>query len=196
MNKKNSQHFINVLDKAKEEYKRESEKRESELEKVENWNIPETLSFSKEYEKENFKKSLMQPFYAKYDSDLEKEFIEFLEKSSKVEWWFKNGERDATFFAVPYANGEPKPFYVDFIIKMKNGKIGLFDPHGTFLSDSKTKNDGLYKYIQSENKKSKKLFGGIVANTDRNYRGRWIYFNKASKDFKGNSFDGWNDLEL
>ena len=139
----------------------------------------------------------MQPFYVKYDSNLEKAFIEFLEKSEMVEWWFKNGDRDATFFAVPYENGEPKPFYVDFIVQMKDGRIGLFDPHGTFLSDFGPKADGLHRYIQNENKKGKKLFGGIVTNTDqRNYKGRWVYFDKTSKDFKDNSFDNWADLIL
>ena len=56
--------------------------------------------------------------------------------------------------------------------------------------------DGLYKYIQSEIKKGKKCFGGIVANTERNYRGRWVYFDKASKDLKDNSFENWIDLIL
>lgn len=52
------------------------------------------------------------------------------------------------------------------------------------------------KYIQSENKKGKKCFGGLVANIDRNYRGRWVYFDKTSKDFKDNSFENWVDLIL
>ena len=43
---KNSQHFVNVLDKAKEEYQKEVVKRESEnLIDVENWNIPEIFVF-------------------------------------------------------------------------------------------------------------------------------------------------------
>ncbi len=43
---------------------------------------------------------------------------------------------------------------------------------------------------------AKNLFGGIVTNTKRNYRGRWIYFNKESKDLKNNSFENWIDLIL
>jgi hypothetical protein len=45
---------------------------------------------------------------------------------------FKNGEGDATFFAVPYDNGEKKPFYVDFIVQLKDGRIGLFDTKAGF----------------------------------------------------------------
>jgi type III restriction enzyme len=195
---KNSQHFVNVLDKAKEEYQTEVVKSESELGDVENWNVRETLSFGSEYAKENVKKSIMQPFFSDGRWKTETAFIEFLEKSELVEWWFKNGDRDATFFAVPYDNGEKKPFYVDFIIKLKDGRVALFDTKvGLTKKVAGPKIDGLYKYIQGENKKGKKLFGGIVANTDeRNYKGRWIYFEKRIKYFVNDSFVNWSDLIL
>ena len=76
----------------------------------------------------------IKPFYSNGRWKTEKAFIDFLEQSEKVEWWFKNGDRDA-FFAVPYDNGEKKPFYVDFIVKITDGRIGLFD----------TKSDDLVK---------------------------------------------------
>jgi hypothetical protein len=60
-----------------------------------------------------------------------------------------------------------------------------------------SKIDGLFKYIQQENKKGKKLFGGVVTNSDqRNYRGRWVYFDKTSKELKDNDFSKWVNLEL
>jgi len=194
---KNSQHFVNVIDKAKERYQTEVVKRESEMVDVENWNIPESLPYGREYSAVSVKKSIMQPFFSDGKWKLEAAFIDFLEKSERVEWWFKNGDRDATFFAVRYDNGEEKPFYVDFIVKLKDGRIGLFDTKaGLTKQVAGPKIDGLYKYIQAENKKGKKCFGGIVANTERNYRGRWVYFKKTSKDFKDNSFENWADLIL
>jgi len=195
---KNSRHFVNVIDKAKEKYQTEVVKRESEMVNVENWNIPESLTYSREYSVASVKKSIMQPFFSDEKWKTEADFIKFLDKSENVEWWFKNGDRDATFFAIPYDNGEKKPFYVDFIMKLKDGRIGLFDTKAGFTRQvAGPKIDGLYKYIQSENKKGKKLFGGIVTNTDqKNYRGRWVYFDKASKDFKDNSFENWIDLIL
>jgi type III restriction enzyme len=194
---KNSRHFINVLDKAKEKYKEEAEKRESEMVDVPNWNIPEALSYGGEYKKVETQKSIMQPFYSDERWRTEVAFIEFLEQSEQVEWWFKNGDREATFFAVPYGDGEKKPFYVDFIVKLMDGRIGLIDTKAGFTRQiAGPKIDGLYKYIQSEIKKGKKCFGGIVANTERNYRGRWVYFDKASKDLKDNSFENWIDLIL
>ncbi|HPC37289.1 MAG TPA: DEAD/DEAH box helicase family protein [Candidatus Paceibacterota bacterium] len=193
---KNSQHFVNVINKAKEKYQMEVVKRESEMVDVENWNIPESLPYGREYSEVSVKKSIMQPFFSDGKWKPETAFIDFLEKSEKVEWWFKNGDRDATFFAVRYNNGEEKPFYVDFIVKLKDGRIGLFDTKAGFTKQiAGPKIDGLYKYIQNENKKGKNLFGGIVTNTERNYRGRWVYFDKTSKELK-NDFSNWKDLEL
>jgi type III restriction enzyme len=199
LSEKNIQHFFNVIDKTKEEYIKEVSKREPELSFVEKWNIPEKLNYSENYQREERKKSVMQPFYSDQKWKPEEAFIDFLDKSEKVEWWFKNGDRDRTFFAVPYEeNEELKPFYVDFIVKLKDGRIGLFDTKaGLTKQVAGPKIDGLYKYIQNENKKGKRFFGGIAANTDsRNYKGRWIYFDKSSKDFKNNDFSNWKDLEL
>lgn len=194
---KNIQHFINVIDIAKQEYQEETKKRESELSVVEKWNVPESMLFGSDDLKEDRKKSIMVPFYSKGKWKTEKAFIDFLENpSNSIVWWFKNGDRDATFFAVPYDNGEQRPFYVDFIIKLKDGRIGLFDSKAGFTQKlAGPKIDGLYKYMQSENKKGGKLFGGIVANTDpRNYRGRWVYFDKTSTDLKENDFSNWINL--
>ncbi|MGB3340141.1 MAG: DEAD/DEAH box helicase family protein [bacterium] len=197
LSEKNRQHFVNTIDKAKAVYKKEVIQREPELGSKIDWNIPESMIYSSDYDKEDRKSSIMQPFYSDKRWRSETTFIKFLEKSENIEWWFKNGSQDATFFAVPYNNGEDKPFYVDFVVKLKDGRIGLFDPHGLHLSDFGPKSDGLRQYIASENKKSKNLFGGIVANTDqKNYTGRWTYFDQPSEELKKNDFSNWVDLEL
>ena len=194
---KNERYFIETIEEAKENYTQEVSKIEGELLSIKNWNIPEILRFNSEYIKEDKKKSIMYPFFSDERWKTEKAFIEFLENSTKVDWWFKNGERDATFFALPYDNGEKKPFYVDFIVKLKDGKIDLFDTKaGLTQKVAGPKIDGLYRYIRSENEKTKKLFGGIVTNADqRNYHGRWIYFDKISKELK-KDFSNWIDLDL
>ena len=192
----NPQRFLNVLDKAQIEYKNETEIREGELAKLDNWNVPEVLSFGSDYLEEAKDKSVMKPFYVKYLSELEKSFTEFLDNSGKVEWWFKNGDRDATFFAVAY-DEDKTPFYVDFVVKFKDGRIGLFDPHGTQFSDFGPKSDGLQKYIKEENKKGNKLFGGLVANTgSTTNNGRWVYFTDSGAKFKKGEFGNWIDLDL
>ncbi|MBU4141159.1 MAG: hypothetical protein KKA80_04625, partial [Candidatus Omnitrophica bacterium] len=198
LSNKNIRYFVNVIDKAKEEYQKEVIRREPELVFVKDWNIPEFIKYNENYTQVECKKSIMQPFFSDERWKSEKAFIEFLEKSKSVKWWFKNADRDKIFFAVSYNNGEEKPFYVDFIVKLKDGRVGLFDTKaGLTQKVAGPKVAGLCKYIKNENKKGKKLFGGIVTNTDsRNYRGRWIYFDKVSKDLKDGDFSNWQDLEL
>ena len=138
----------------------------------------------------------MQPFYCNETSAIEMAFIDFLEKQSRIHWWFKNGDRDAVFFAVPYQeNGDKKPFYVDFIVQRKDGSTGLFDTKsGLTRQVAGTKIDGLNAYIKEHNKKGKNLFGGIVTNTDaRKFTGRWICFNKDGKELT-TSNDNWENL--
>ena len=194
---KNIQYFVNIIDKAKEEYQKEIVKREPELIFVKDWNIPEYIRHNENYNQIEYEKSIMEPFFSDERWESEKAFTKFLEKSDNIEWWFKNGDRDRMFFAVSYKNGGEKPFYVDFIIKLKDGKIGLFDTKaGITQKVAGTKIDGLNKYIKCENQKGKKLFGGIVINTKKDYQGRWIYFDSTSIDLKDNDFDNWKDLEL
>jgi len=194
----NIQHFVSVIDQAKTKYLDYVSKREKEINTDENWSVPESISFGSQCVLEYQKKSIMQPFYNNRLSGLETAFIKYLESANKVTWWFKNGEQDAVYFAVPYEeDGDKKPFYVDFIIRLQDGSIGLFDTKSGFTRQvAGPKVDGLNAYIQEQNKKGKKLFGGITTNTDvRNYAGRWIYFNKDAKVFT-NSFDNWENLVL
>lgn len=195
---KNIQRFVNVIDTSKVEYQKEVEKREPEIVLDENWNVPESRNFGGDYIEKPVRKSILQPFYSKDGWKTEKAFIEFLEKSKNVKWWFKNGDRDAIFFAVPYKNEEVKPFYVDFIVVLKDKRIGLFDTKsGITRQVAGPKMEGLFRYVKGENKKGKKLFGGIVTNTDpRNYRGRWVYFDKSSRDLKDEDLSNWKNLEL
>lgn len=199
LGERNSQYFINVLEIAKTKYKEETEKREAELDVDENWDVPESERFNEDYAQQETKKCIMEPFYSKNDWKTERAFIGFLEKAGKVDWWFKNGDRDAVYFAVPYKLSDgPAPFYVDFIIKMKDGRIGLFDTKaGITLKTAKSKAEGLSYYIQKENEKGKKLFGGIVTNTDpKNYKGAWMYFDKPIKEWQEDNLGNWKTLEL
>lgn len=192
---KNSQHFINVIDSTKEKYIAEAQKREVELQKSIDWELPEMLNFGGNFTEFKTKLSAMKPFY--YDNKWKTEgaFIKFLEKSGNIEWWFKNGDRDSIFFAVPYIeNEEQKPFYVDFVIKFKDGSIGLFDTKsGNTIKDAREKSDGLQEYV----KKHKNISGGIVANTNsRNFSGRWIFYKGRGAELNPDDFSNWKLLEI
>lgn len=195
---KNIEHFMNVIDSTKERYITETQKRDVELQKLSDWELPELLNYGGNFIELKTEKSVMNPFY--YDNKWKTEgaFIKYLEKSDQVEWWFKNGDRDSTFFAVPYEDGgEQKPFYIDFIVHFKNGSLGLFDPHGMHLADFRSKSDGLQKYIREQNKKDKNLAGGIVANTNPNdFSGRWMCYKGQGSELNPGVFSNWELLEI
>ncbi len=196
---KNIQHFINVIDSTKEKYIVETQKRDNKLQKVSDWELPEMLNFGGNHAKLETEKSAMVPFYYDNKWKTEKAFIEFLEKSNQIEWWFKNGDRDATFLAVPYIeNNKHKPFYVDFIVQFKDGSIGLFDTKsGNTIKDAREKSDGLQMYLEEQNKKGKNISGGIVANTNsREFSGRWMCYKKQGSNLYPDDFSNWELLEI
>jgi len=184
LNKQNNEYFRNVIDRAKELYLEEVGRGKKELTITDKWNIPEKINFNSFFEKKTYKKSIMQLFFSDTRKSrhwkTEENFFKHLERTDGIDWWFKNGDRDAIYFAVPYTeSGIDMPFYVDFIIKMKDGRIGLFDTKsGIIAKIAGPKAEGLAKYIKEQNKKGKKLFGGIVIQKDSN----WFYNNSEKYD--------------
>lgn len=166
LDKQNNQYFIDVINRAKDLYLAEVKKRERELVRDDNWEVPSSVNFPNEYILKEKSLSILEPFYERENaSTIEKEFADFLDsKPDEIDWWFKNGERDGTFFAITYSdNGETKLFYTDWIVKYRDGRIGLFDTKaGITAETAKARAEGLARYIKQENEKSRNLFGGIV----------------------------------
>jgi type III restriction enzyme len=190
----NQQFFIDAINKAKEIYAANVGKGKKEIIIDEKWEIPASMSFNNNYAVRPVKHSIMEPFYeANGASGPEKEFVEYLEsKKSEIEWWFKNGQRDGVFFAVPYVeNGEDEAFYIDWIVKYKDGKIGLFDTKsGVYAKEAGNKAEGLASYIKAESKKGKNLFGGIVIHKDNS----WRYNDKEKYEYNANDLSEWKFL--
>lgn len=91
----------------------------------------------------------------------ERRFSEYLEKNKDyIDWWYKNGDEGKQHYSIPYENsqGEKALFYVDFVIRMKNGQVFLFDTK-TENSDSEApnKHNALIDYMSD-----KGLLGGII----------------------------------
>ena len=109
-------------------------------------------------------------------SSVEQEFEKFLEANKNyIEWWYKNGDEGKAHYSISYINSfnEKALFYVDFIIRMKNGDVFLFD---TKAEDSDPqapyKHNALYEYMQLEENKTKRLHGGIIV---KDKYGNWVW---------------------
>ena len=63
-------------------------------------------------------------------SSPEQRFAEYLETNKEhIDWWYKNGDEGKQHYSIPYVNSQKEKslFYVDFVVRMKNGKVYLFD---------------------------------------------------------------------
>ena len=198
LGKGNVQTFVDAINLAKEKYQQEvvkqlSEKRE--LQEVSKWEVPVIVSYNSRYGKEDKTRSIIKPFYNKKPSEPERLFIELLENSNKVKWWFKNGESEIKYFAVLHKDeaGLERAFYVDFIVQFEDGAIGLFDTKsGMTAKDAKTRAEGLTKYIKAESKKGKKLWGGIAIYVN----GSWKYNDEEMYTYNENDLSNWKFLKI
>ncbi len=192
----NRDYFIETINRAKDRFRREVvEKIEREIEEDLTWNVPENTEYTKIYEERNYNKCIMKPAYVKNEILGEVDFMDFLDaENNQVKWWFKNGENDKKYFAIKYIDpndGEPRAFYVDFIIYMNDGRIGLFDTkEGITAKIAKPKAEALAKYIKDNQKKN--LLGGIVEFRNN----AWMYNDNEDYEYKEKDFSNWKQLFL
>lgn len=167
----NENFFGELLNKATSAYKPIHEyevSAKSDEEFNDNWEIESTKNYNPETNKAvDSKLSLYQPLYMELKSDkvdqLELDFINYLDRyEDKIEWFWKNGsEHMKTNFGIQ--KEDKSTFQPDFIIKFKDGSIGIFDTKGgQFVADDTMKSNALYKYISEERFKGKNLIGGLV----------------------------------
>ena len=106
-------------------------------------------------------------------SNPEQEFAVFLEQNSAyIDWWYKNGDEGKQHYAVPYeqADGTKSLFYVDFVVRMKNGQVFLFDTKSKDSDpEAPNKHNALVDYLQAN--KDKNLKGGVLIEQGSN----WMY---------------------
>ena len=196
LGKENVQAFVDIINLSKERYKTDvvkqiNEKREKK--EVPKWEVPVIISYNSRYKRESHSSSIMKPFYTRKPSQPEQLFMELLDDSNKVEWWFKNGENEIKYFAVPYKdeNGVERAFYVDFVVRFKDGTIGLFDTKsGMTAKDAKYRAEGLQKYLRKN--KAKKVLGGIAIES----HGSWRYNDKEKYEYNLNDLSSWKVLEI
>ena len=125
-------------------------------------------------------------------NELEKDFLIYLNRSEKVEWFWENGaELMQINFGISYNNGM-STFQPDFLVKFKNGNVGIFDtkPIGYNVEDTEKKAEALWKYISDINKKrglAPKVIGGIVVKKG----GVFYYFNEEKYVDMAISNENW-----
>lgn len=143
-------------------------------------------------------KSLYKPLYVlkdnqgNPDNQLEKDFLNYLDSQNVVEWYWENGtELMRVNFGISYNNGM-NTFQPDFIVKFKNGSVGIFDtkPVNHRVEDTTVKANALYDYLVNINTNrgsAPKIIGGIVVKVGTQF---YVYLNGNYHDYNV-SHDGW-----
>ncbi len=172
----NKPFFSGVIENALVEYENtmnERRKKASERDFIKyKWEVPEIRTYNEQscHEENNVHNHALEPFVKENRaSGPEERFVKFLEANTQyIDWWYKNGESGMSDYAVPYTKpgGEKGLFYVDFIVRMKNGVVFLLD---TKTRDSRPddpyKHNGLIDYIASQSGKPLTLKGGVLIDS-------------------------------
>jgi len=188
--------FSKLLDKTTYIYKDTKKKEiENKVKEVEEWNEKWEIAITRAYNPQIYKRydykfSLYEPCYLSFDSQIEQDFIEYLEKyEDKILWWWQNGsEHMAINFGIKY--NTKSTFQPDFLVKFKDGKIGIFDTKavGYQEDDNKLKSEALQKYLKEEKENGKNLFGGLIIKDGSHFRinQKEIYypFDKKEEDWE------------
>ena len=119
--------------------------------------------------------------------DNELNFIKYLEsKNKQIDWWFKNGNQGKEYFAIKYFNSVDSKealFYPDFIIRFKDGRIGIFDPKKDQTAKDPETADKAKALVLKLKELGKGYVGGIAVfeNGVWNYNGSEKYHYQKSK---------------
>lgn len=181
-----------------------AERRKQEMQEAQPFKVKTSYAYSSDYK--DYKpsiKSMLQPFKLKEEytgRDNEIAFIEFLENTPTVEWWFKQNNDGKDFYALKYFNtteNRERLFYPDWIVKFVDGRIGIFDTKSGFTAaNPEGRAEALAKKIADLNTAAgkQKFVGGLCVrenelwycNSSENY---------AYKDANGNLAEGWKLMQ-
>jgi len=159
-------------------------RRDRELEEL-TFTVPAQDEFNENYEITRSGNNAMEEYYRKKNApSTEKKFEDMLNASSQIDWWYKNGEKMERYFAVQYwfqdsnAKTRRAAFYPDYIIRFKDGSVGIYDTKSGFTADNehvRQKANALQAYIREH--ADLNLKGGII-----NVKGDHFYL-QDSEDY-------------
>lgn len=195
----NSPHFVELITKSLERYDQmQQEKAATAKKEVVNypWEVPVERIYNELYDRKEMPAHALLPFYELIRvSNPEKKLAEYLEsKKDFLEWWYKNGESAKEHFAIPYTDytGKKSLFYVDFVIRLKNGITCLFDTKtpGSDPGNVHLKHNALVEFIEGRNEKGMKTTGGIIIGKEVDNVLTWRFCRNRITDTK--DLTGWD----
>lgn len=183
-----------LLQKLIEERRRLHEQREVPI-----FTIQEEYWYSEDYEDVGSKLCALDKSYFVRDylgKINERKFRDYIDgKNNGIEWWFKNANYGKEYYSIKYWNSQEKKyqlFYPDWMIKFKDGRIGIFDTKaGDSATTEKVKDKAKALSLKMDSL-GKKFVGGIVVFEN----GIWYYNDSTEYVYPmKNSDKNWKKFE-
>lgn len=184
----NNHKFTDIFTRALDEYYEKVQERKEKAKERSfvpwDWTVPERRMYNPDKNEEipEVEDHALMPFIRSNNASLqERNFETYLEDNAEsIDWWYKNGDNGRMNYAVEYTDPSLKRkrlFYVDFIIRLNNGDIYLFDTKSEGMDagmEAKevliAKHNALNQYV-NDSKNPKLKAGSII----KFHGGAWRY---------------------
>jgi len=158
--------------------------------------IQDEYAYTDDFEELEQKLCVLEKYYIRkvYDGrQNEEKFMSYLDsKDGVIDWWFKNGDNGRVYLAIRYFNTAKQLealFYPDWVIMLKDGRIGIFDTKsGRTATDTEGRAEALAKKLKLL---GKNYIGGIAIFEN----GTWYYNDKEDYQYTIGNLNGWKKME-
>jgi type III restriction enzyme len=178
-----------ILKKVLKEKKKKAEAAQTPV-----FRIKDEYAYTDDYEEVTQNRCILDKCYIRKDYDgkqNEKRFVSFVDTHKKIYWWFKNGDQGKDYYAIKYFNATDQAerlFYPDWIVKLVDGRIGIFDTKNGRTLNTEGRAGGLAKKLEDL---GKGYIGGIV----RFANGVYEYCNSQEYNDVTPANNNWEPLE-
>ncbi|MCX5713900.1 MAG: DEAD/DEAH box helicase family protein [Candidatus Omnitrophica bacterium] len=186
-----------LLIKLIEERRKLQEEREAPI-----FSIQDEYWYNEDYEDVSSKLCVLEKSYFLKEylgKQNEKRFREYIDKKDKdIKWWFKNADYGKEYYSIKYWNSREQAyrlFYPDWIIRFKDGRIGIFDSKAgdTALPNGQGNTKDKAKALSIKLKDLGKNYIGGIAIFEN---GVWYYSNSEEYDYApGRLNKDWKKFE-
>jgi type III restriction enzyme len=139
------------------------------------WEVPEERLYDDETNHySEAKNHALLPFVQLNNaSNPEKNFEAYLEANKEyIDWWYKNGDSGRQHYSIEYIDiaNVPSLFFIDFVVRMKNGNIYLFDTKSAGSDMNAVNKHNAFIDYMNEHRDLNIKGGGVIVQDGDNWR--------------------------
>jgi type III restriction enzyme len=160
--------YTELLNKRKQEAQKRAFKKYT-------WEVPEERLYDDETNHySEAKNHALLPFVQLNNaSNPEKNFEAYLEANKEyIDWWYKNGDSGRQHYSIEYIDiaNVPSLFFMDFVVRMKNGNIYLFDTKSAGSDMNAANKHNAFIDYMNEHRDLNIKGGGVIVQDGDNWR--------------------------